>query len=231
MPDNRLDSILIGSMTPGADGKIHVKYAYVDDKGERVNPSSTTATVFDAAFQEWSSKASITGVLFDIAGPNDPAQISLAATDDSTRNGGCLAMNPNIPSYLNFGSTFAQLAAQDPESAKAGAKHEISHFLGLDDIAYEAGVVSISSKNGGSCSSPLLRTKNVQDGDASKSKDCIQKARSLEQTGDGGGGADYQWVQYNPPCYAFWNAYDIYTWNDGWHYVGTLYLLDSVVCA
>jgi hypothetical protein len=219
-------------MAPGQDGKIHVKYGYFGD-GEPVNnPGGQLAKAFSDAFAEWNSKSDTTKIVFELAGPNERPQIPINLTSDSTSNGRCIAMNPGS-GFLNYSPDFVSLANAKEDLAAAAAKHELIHFLGVDDIPYSAGAISIASQNAGTCTSPVIRTSTIQAGDASKAGECTLAARNALPPSGGGGGPDYVATAYTP-CYQLWDAYDVYSvyWNDGWHweYVGTLYVLDYSEC-
>lgn len=225
-----LGDSMIGRLSAAADGKVHVKYGFFDDLGKQITPSATVAAAFTAAFGEWNSNSSVTKVVFESVGVNDRPNVIVHLTDDPLANGGCASMN-TASGFLNYSSQFASLTNTSPVLAAAGIKHELGHFLGLTDLPYSAGVNSISSQNGGSCLNPVVRTTSVQPADASTSTTCVSRAKSLaSQSSDGGGGGDSTWIEYTPTCRVYYDVYDLWYWDDGWHFAGRAYVPFMTIC-
>jgi hypothetical protein len=82
------------------------------------------------------------------------------------------------------------------------------------------------------CSNPTVKTTTIQDSDAVVAHYCVQKAEQIhDSTPVDSGGGDYQisgWISYN--CVQIWDVYDIYYWNDGWHYSGSVYVRAEIEC-
>jgi hypothetical protein len=122
----------------------------------------------------------------------------------------------------------------DPEhpeacSGSTAVKHEIAHYLGLEDLPYTSGVTSISTHPAGTCLSPIVRTTSIQQSDTTKAAECALRARLISSDA-GGGGSSYQWIETTPTCTTYWDVYEIYYWNDGWHYAGVVYVPFATFC-
>jgi hypothetical protein len=210
---------------------IHVSYGFFDDQLNNIQPPDAVAKAFKAAIDEWNAKKTTTGVVFDPGTPGQGTNVRISLSADPARTGGCVQINFHTGD-LAYTSDWATLAGKNPSLAAGAAKHELGHYLGLDEAPTDASPPTVMNQAIPPCSNPTMKTTTIQDSDASVAKGCVEKAKQLydSETASGGGG-DYQiygWA--SPSCIQWWDAYDVYYWNDGWHYIGTVYMRAELVC-
>lgn len=229
--DATLTAYSIGRISPAADGKIHVTYGYYDALNNAVNPGDPIKNATTTALAAWQSR--LPNIVFEPAG-SGPAHVRISLRDDDpTLAGGCVAISGGNGA-LSYNSTFKELAASHPEKAATGMKHEIGHYLGLRHKAHDSDPASIMNSASGSCSNPTYRTSEIQENDATKSRECVTRSQNLQQESDGGGGDGTEryksWV-YEAPCYQLWTIYDVYYWNgEFWRYIGSFAVLEFSFC-
>lgn len=241
-PDDQLAVRVIGALPHSpADGKIHIKYGFIDDVGNRVShDDDNLGKALKLAMDDWNAKSDLTKVVFDPVSASENPTLKFVLTDDSERLGeepgvpGCIATQVKT-GFVNFSSAFATMAAANKGAAATAFKHEVSEYFGLQHIA-DPTFASIATGNSGSCASPVFPTSAISDADARKSQECIAKATELHTNGGSGisDGPDYHYWA-STPCYEYWSAYDIYFqyWTgDGYRteYLFTVYVLEFSTC-
>lgn len=235
LPDPSSQSI--GSLQPGEDGKIHVKYRFKDENGNAITPDASMTAAMDQAAGRWNTRTGTTNVVFEAAGPNDYADLIVIPTSDQNKNLGCAAVDP-LFGYIYYDPALVTAAQANVADAGTVLAHELGHFLGLGDAGVNPNPPTIMNNPGPgmSCTNFSVPSTTPTLGDATKAAECAQAARNAQTlinppSGGGGGGGGYLYDYPSYDCYDRYLVTDYYTCtSSGCEYMGSDWQYLGVVC-
>lgn len=162
------------SKTPDAQGLIHVTVNY--QGGSEAVPNAVTTRLMKEAVEEWNAYKCTTGIVFDTS-LGGSATLEFVYESDDADTGGCAAYKPSTGRIYHGPSLQSRLANLGEADTKAVFKHELGHFLGLDDISSPVDLMN----QGEDCTHSItLRT--IQLADAQKVASCLGDTPSCTPT-------------------------------------------------
>ncbi len=156
----------------GVDGKIHVKYSFFDS-----NISTDSKNAILNAIAQWNDKSGATGVVFELAGPQDNVDLEFKPSTNNDDHNGCAGFKP-AAGRVYYSPAWETRASNDVAHGATPMAHELGHYLGLDEAGENPMTPSImNNPTSANCVTSTVPTSTVLDSDATKSGSCIAAVR------------------------------------------------------
>lgn len=105
----------------------------VNVSGGDVAPNTTMKRLIEEAIQEWNSFQCITGVQFQPPTTGVSSVLEFVYTEDEQKTGGCAAYRPEFRRIYHGPALQQRLNNLGEAQTRSAFKHELGHFLGLDE--------------------------------------------------------------------------------------------------
>jgi hypothetical protein len=154
------------------DGKIHVKYGFVDS-----NIDTESRAAIENAIAQWNAQSASTGVVFDVAGPTEFADLEFKPSTDTLDTGGCAGFRA-ATGRIYYSPDWETRANNSVAAGATVIAHELGHFLGLDDAGVNPPTPTImNNPSNPDCQTATVPTTTVQHTDATQAGGCISSVR------------------------------------------------------
>lgn len=105
----------------------------VNVSGGNQAPNTTMKRLIEEAIQEWNSYQCITGVQFQPPPATGSSVLEFVYTEDEQKTGGCAAYSRETVRIYHGPALQQRLNNLGEAQTRAAFKHELGHFLGLDE--------------------------------------------------------------------------------------------------
>ena len=172
LPANDMSSTIKNRATQ-EDGKIHIKYGFFDSSID-----NESKAVIENAIAQWNAESGSTGVVFELAGPGEFADLEFKLSTDIADTGGCAGFRAET-GRIYYSSDWEVRANNSVAAGATVIAHEIGHYLGLADAGFNPPSPTIMNNPppNSDCQTATVPTTTVQHSDATQSGACISTAR------------------------------------------------------